>query len=127
LKQWIHFDSSKWMPDPSNFEPGWWGQMAYIQSPSELVWFGLGDCNDYGPMVAAFLALRGLHAGLAFTPGHMWAIATRPSGVDKTAIDFMPDAKAIEPTSVAPVVRPAPRPAGTPRMQDDIVHFVPDL
>lgn len=61
--------------------------LRYVQEPGDvwtrtmdLVRMGAGDCDDMAGAAAALLRALGHAVGLAYTAGHVWAVAVSPDG-----------------------------------------------
>jgi hypothetical protein len=77
LKEWLGFGRESLQNDPAilSRNEGDPHLRPYVLSPTETARLG-GDCKDWTVLVSAYLTRRGLRAGVADLPGHVWVKAS---------------------------------------------------
>lgn len=73
--------------DPLSFGVGGVLYRDYLQSPSDFLDCGFGDCEDYAAVCAAYLVKKGFKAYMVLVPGHAYLIAEDRNG-KKYTIDI---------------------------------------
>ena len=66
--------------DPISFGSAGSPYRDYLQSPSDFLDCGFGDCEDYAAVCAAYLVKKGFKAYMVIVPGHAYLIAEDKSG-----------------------------------------------
>jgi len=97
LKEWVGFGRKSVPLDPPILGRSEEGN-PYVLSPTETARLG-GDCKDWAVLVTAYLTRRGLRAGVADYPGHVWVQVDYKGKIYD--IDFLGDPPKDPPLSVA--------------------------